>query len=359
MKAKAEAARDSDNLLEAIDLYSKLVVLRPKWAEGWWFLGTLQYDADDYEPAARSFSRFTLLQPKNGHGWAMRGLCEYKLKAYAPALQHLVKARSLGIGDNEELARVVRYHQAVLFNMGRQFDAAQALLMGFANEQRESDPVLLALGQALLRIGIPAENLSKQQQEVARRLGKAAFLAAARNATEAGKIMDELLTAHSQIPNLHYACGILALRLKDSERGLAFFKQELEKDPRNVAVLLQTAFQEIGLGRFSEAWPYASRVLEIEPENFSAHYALGRIHLELGDLPKAIASLETAARLAPQASSVQFVLARAYSRARRPADAARARAEFARLEALEKRQGPALDDGASLHSTEAVRPPLN
>jgi cytochrome c-type biogenesis protein CcmH/NrfG len=80
----------------------------------------------------------------------------------------------------------------------------------------------------------------------------------------------------------------------------------------------------------------------LDPENFAAHYALGRIYMELNEVPKAVAILEKAAKIAPNVASVYFVLSRAYARANRPTDAARARAEFARLEKLDeqKRSGP-------------------
>ena len=97
-----------------------------------------------------------------------------------------------------------------------------------------------------------------------------------------------------------------------------------------MAALLQIAFHAIHSGKFEEAMPYALKAVEIEPENFAGHYALGKIYLEANDVDKAINVLEKSAALAPEVPSIQFVLARAYTRANRTADAARARAEFAR-----------------------------
>ncbi len=96
--------------------------------------------------------------------------------------------------------------------------------------------------------------------------------------------------------------------------------------------------QAISSGNFEQALPYASKAVETDPGNFTAHYSLGRIYLELNQGLRAVKTLETAAQIAPDSPSVQFALARAYTRAKRPAEAARARTEFARLEALDKKR---------------------
>ena len=48
---RADAARDQGNLPQAISLYSQAVQLKPEWAEGWFYLGMLEYSADSYQPA--------------------------------------------------------------------------------------------------------------------------------------------------------------------------------------------------------------------------------------------------------------------------------------------------------------------
>src|SRR5262245_43640900 len=47
--SRAEAARQEDRTGEAIDLYRKGLSLRPRWAEGWWYLGTLLYERDAFD----------------------------------------------------------------------------------------------------------------------------------------------------------------------------------------------------------------------------------------------------------------------------------------------------------------------
>src|SRR6266516_408405 len=338
LKAKADEAREADQIAEAVRLYEQLVKIRPGWAEGWWYAGTLRYDSDQYAPAAAAFSRYVTLEPGNGQGWAMLGLCEFRMAQFASSREHLVKARSLGLGGNEELARVVRYHQAVLLTRARQFEMAQALLNGFAVEHRESAAVLDALGPAVWRIPASLESLSAEKREMVRQFGKAAFLAGERRVPEARALYDAAEARYRDQPNVAYAYGVWPMIQKEPERDMSFFRKELQREPAHVPAMLQIAFHAIDSGNFEEAKAHALKAAELEPENFTAHYALGRIYLESNAIPQAVTELEKSARLAPDAASVQFVLAKAYARANRPADAARARAEFRRLDAIDKKR---------------------
>ena len=109
---KAAAARDSDQLDDAVALYKKALALRPKWAEGWWSLGTLEYDRDNYRSAATAFRQLLSLAPQNGSAYAMLGLCEYELGQDAAALKHLEQAKTFDISANPQLRSVLLYHDA-------------------------------------------------------------------------------------------------------------------------------------------------------------------------------------------------------------------------------------------------------
>ena len=97
LSARADAARDADRLDEAASLYKKALALRPRWAEGWWSLGTIAYDRNSYEEAAYDFEKMTSLLPKNGNGFVMLGLCEFELGRDRLALQNLERGANLGV----------------------------------------------------------------------------------------------------------------------------------------------------------------------------------------------------------------------------------------------------------------------
>ncbi len=342
LKAKAEAARDTDQTGEALRYYNQLLKMRPQWAEGWWHIGALNYDRDEYSSARDGFAKFVVLEPENGQGWGMLGLCEYQLKQHVNALQHLVKARTLGLGGNEELARVVRYHQALLLNLGEQFDAALTILSGFAVDNLDSPAVLDAMGLSVLRIPGPVDSLTTEEQAMVRDFGRAAFLQGRREQPDALRMFEELEAKYRGRPNVAYAYGRALVEQKEVEKALEQFKKELERDPDHVPAMLQYAFESVGQRRPEQALPFAKKAAELAPKNFVPFYLQGRIYLQLNDITLAIRMLEEARTLAPASSRVLYILAQAYQRAGRSEDANKTRAAFAKSRELEKRRGAVL-----------------
>src|SRR5438270_3398811 len=114
MAARATAAREASRLPEAIALYKEAVNLDPKWEEGWWFLGSLLYDTDQYAAARESLARVVDLDPKAYPAWGLLGLCEFETVDYRASLGHIQRALEAGSGTQGQMEGVLRYHEAVL-----------------------------------------------------------------------------------------------------------------------------------------------------------------------------------------------------------------------------------------------------
>jgi len=110
----AKKANDENHLEEATALYQKGLAIRPQWKDGWWSLGTIQYDLDHYADAARSFQRLIILDPRNGTAHAMLGLCQFELRKDDSSLKNLLAAEQLGILKDVQLRTVALYHLGVL-----------------------------------------------------------------------------------------------------------------------------------------------------------------------------------------------------------------------------------------------------
>src|ERR1700733_3272767 len=82
----ATAARRRDDVAQAIKLYGQAVLLKPEWPEGWWFLGSLQYEAEAYAAGRDTLSHFLELVPEAAPAWALRGLCEFETGDYTQSL---------------------------------------------------------------------------------------------------------------------------------------------------------------------------------------------------------------------------------------------------------------------------------
>jgi len=88
--------------------------------------------------------------------------------------------------------------------------------------------------------------------------------------------------------------------------------------------------------------PYAEHALKLKPGLPFAHYLVGVLRLDTGDAAGAIPELQIALYEFPNEPRIYFSLGSAYARTGRKAEAAKARAEFARLNAQEKQRGATL-----------------
>lgn len=330
----AASALENDRLDEALALYRKGVAENPRWTEGWFHLGTLLYDRDDYVGAAAAFQRAAALDLKSGQTLAMLGLSEAKLGKSAEALDHLRTARKLGIPDDPQLRHVMLYTLGTLWlDRGEDrggFDYAQEALDALAREGVESDELTDALGRAVLRIRPPGGD-----PKLIRAFGEAEVLASRRSkSVEARASYQKLAETYARVPGVQFAYGKFLLDNHYEEEALAAFKKELVNTPHHLLARLGIAGIE-AQSNPAEALHFAEEAVKLAPRLPEAHYLLGLVILNLGNNPdRAIAELETAQRGEPTVAKVYFALGRAYARANRAADAARARAEFARLDKL-------------------------
>jgi tetratricopeptide (TPR) repeat protein len=310
----AAAARDAGRLEESIALYQRAVKLRPAWAEGYWHLGTAFYELDRYTDARNAFAHVVRMQPTHAAAFGFKGLCEFQLKNYEAALGDLLQASEIGIPGPPDLIPAVAYHTAITMTRLEQYEFALPM--------------------------IPAE-LPAHRREMVMLAGRGAYYQAVRRPAAAKPAFELLVERYPDAPNVHYAYGVYLLE-EDSDRALAEFQQELKTSPNHVPSILQIAFEHLKRSEWEAAKTWAERVVELEPRDFAARRALGQALLEIGNTAGSIEHLETGTRLAPDSPSMRFMLARAYQRAGREADANRERAEFLRLERLvrTKKHGP-------------------
>ncbi len=331
LSAKANAAREANRLDEAANLYKQALALHPTWAEGWWSLGTIQYDTNSYAAAAKSFEKLVALQPKNGMAHAMLGLSQFEIGLDSSSLQHLEAATNLGISPDPELRRVLVYHEAVLLQRGGKFERAQSLLQQLCLEGTMSPESDSALGMTLLRMTAKTSPAAGTPDGgVISGIGHAGCLVGQKKYDEAKAILNQLTTGYAKFPNVHYASGLLLLDTGDTQAAVAQFQQEINNDPKHVLSRLKIAAAEYKVDS-AAGIPYAEDALKINPQVSLGHYLLGLLLLDTGNYQRAIPELEAARASFPNEARLYFALGSAYSMAGRKDDAARARATFQRL----------------------------
>jgi tetratricopeptide (TPR) repeat protein len=341
---EASAAREAGRVDEALGLYDKAVKLRPSWDEGHWYIGTLYYGMDRFAEARDAFRRVIAAQAKkagtapvsNGRVYGMKGLCEFQVKNYEVALADLLKARDLGV-ESDELLSAVRYHTAIIMTRLEQYEFAMLNLQPFAQKGNDAPTVIEAFGLATLRMPMLPAELPPDRREMVLLAGRGSYYQAARLSGPARPAFEELVGRYPDSANVHYAYGVFLLG-EDPDRALEEFKKELKQSPGHSWSMLQLAFEYIKRSDWEAARPWAQQAVDTAPQDFAGRRALGQVLFELGDTPGAIEQLELGVKLAPDSPSLRFVLARAYQKAGRSADADREREEFRKLQQANRSQ---------------------
>src|SRR6476661_3266345 len=78
----ADDARLAERFDDAISLYGQALKVKPKWSEGWWYIGAIFYQRDMYPQARDAFQNLVALEPERGPAWAMLGLCQFQTAEY-------------------------------------------------------------------------------------------------------------------------------------------------------------------------------------------------------------------------------------------------------------------------------------
>ena len=334
VSTQATQAREANRTEEAIELYAKALKLNPRWNEGWWYLGTLYYDSDRYADGAAAFHNLVELSPEYGPGLAMLGLCEFELHDYKNSFIHLQRGRLKGLGDNKELVHVTRYHQALVAILGGDFDDAKDLLSSLVTENVLSNDVKLALGLALLHVALLPSQIDSSKDALIAAAGNVAELEALGDFDAAKKGFEQLSHDYPSTPFVHFAYGAMLAQLSEYEPAEQQLLEEIKANPGSSMPYMQLAYIDIRLSRYDDALPLARKAVGLVPESFAAHYLLGRVLLESGQVYASLEELSIAKRLGPYSPEVRYSLARALARAKRPKEAAQEQAEFQRLNAL-------------------------
>jgi tetratricopeptide (TPR) repeat protein len=329
----ATEARARNRVEDAIGLYRQAVKLRPSWAEGWWFLGELLYDQNKYPEARDSLRRLIDIDRTTGPGFALLGLCEFETKEYDKALSHIYQARRLGLGDDPQVRRVVLFHEMLLLTQLKQYESAMQVLVNVVKDGGAGPTVIEAAGLAGLRRPIFPEELPPGDKDLIERTGRAVCAMAERNRGAAQTYFEELLAGYPKTPNVHYLYGSF-LSATDKDGGLREYQKELELNPKHTEALATIALEYEVRGDLDTAISYARRAVDSDAQFFGAHAVLGKLLASAGEVEQGIKELEIARQQASDSPQVHFSLATAYAMAGRTAEAARERAEFARLKKL-------------------------
>jgi len=333
---QATEASEQNRLDDASELYRQALALRSNWADGWWALGTLEYDRDNYAEAAKAFRKLSVLAPKNGTARVMLGLSEFELGQDAVALKHIQEGDQLGVTNNTQLRDVAVFHEGVLLIRAEKFSEGMTRLTALCAAGVQSKELVETIGMAVFGLTpkeAPGEGAPGR--DVILRAGRAECFLAHKQPDDARREYDALMSEYPEYPNLHYVYGRFLLELHETDNAIAQFQEELKRNPKHLNAMLQIA--AVRYRTDSDAGvAYAKQAIALAPKLPFAHYLLGLLLLDIGQAAEAIPELETARQGLPKEPSLYFALGNAYAKVGRTADAAKARATFRQLNAAKK-----------------------
>ncbi len=324
LTAQASAARVQNDIPRAIELYSQAVQVNPKWPDGWWFLGSLQYGTGAYAPARDALSHYIEMIPSAGPALALRGLCEFETGQYKEALGDIEQGISLGAANQPRHEQILRYHEALLQTRLGNYTGALKTYSFFAKNGVTNPELLVAIGLAGLRMPLLPKDVGAEQQPLVSAAGDAAYRFLAGDEASATQAFQELFRLFPNARNAHFLYGYL-LFANDPDAALTEFLQELKIVPSNPDADVMAAWALLLRNRASEALPYAQNAAGQAPTLPSAQLVLGRSLMETGDLNGAMEHLQEGLRLEPGNLETHLALAKAYSKSGHQEDARRER----------------------------------
>jgi tetratricopeptide (TPR) repeat protein len=320
LATRAAAARDQGNLPLAIELYEQAERLKPDWAEGWFYLGLLEYISDSFSPAIDAFNHVLLLQPNAPPAMAFRGLCEFETGSYDDALRDLDEAVKNGAAGDPQNEDILRFHLAQLLTRAGRFQDALLQYRFFALKHNDDPGILLGVGLAGLRVATLPQDLPAENRDLFLAAGNAGFVFLSGDSQQADTLFNQLFAQYPAAPNLHFFYGNL-LFMNGPDLAIPQFQSEVAVAPSNPAAHAILAYSLMIAGHFADARPQAELALAGAPSMEMAQIALGRSLAETGDLSRAAELLNQVLKNEPDNREALMGLAVVYARSGRREDA--------------------------------------
>lgn len=313
LSARATAAREANQGREAVELYRQALALNPKWDEGWWFLGTILYDGDQYAAATEALTRLVRLQPNSAPALGILGLCEFETGDYEDSLAHIQRSLTGGTLNQPQMEQVLRYHEAMALTRSGKYDEALQKYGWFLRGAMPNPSLLKGMGLATLRRPLLPEQIPASQGDLFLKAGEAAVYVMTGQVAQGQGVFRDLAQQFPDVPNVHYAYG-LSILAGDPNGAVQQFRNELAVDPDNGDAGAMLAWILLRRSEYKDALPIAEKAAAEEPHSAIAQFVFGRLLVESGETEKGIARLQSAEQLDPKFLETHLSLVTAYSR---------------------------------------------
>ena len=285
----------------------------------------------DYQTAERMLQSLQTQSPRDANLAYRLASVQYHAGKFAASHQALVAA----VNDDHPTWQIYNLLGWCYYRLNQPKEAVEALNQAMALAPQEEanyvdlTTMLVAMNSlpaalAAARKGSDALPQSGKLFELrgSIELKAGQFTDAVKSYEEARRLDPNSGGAVAGLGEAQFSAGLLKQAVATFESGL----KEFSKDPQ-IRLSYGTALLKQAEGGNNEAARKAEEMfrtaLSVAPDSAAAHYQLGKITLEKGNVLGAIPHLEQAVKLSPNSKEAHFSLARAYRRAARNQDSAR------------------------------------
>jgi predicted Zn-dependent protease len=312
LAAHAQSAREAGNMDEAIRNYQAGAKLRPNWEEGWWYLGTLQYDADHFAEAIPALRRVVELDSNLSAAWSFLGLSEFET-GDPDAFTHLQKAAQLGFAENPEIKKIVLYHLGLLLNMRGDFERATDVLADAAGKGAVPEQIKIALGLALLRVPLLPSQVDPSNDALIHAAGETAAMLLNHQLDAAFRNFARTLRDYPETPYLHYQYGVALEAASQDQQAEAQLREETRARPNDGLPWIALARLNARRKNFAEALASAQHATQLAPRSAAAYEALAEALQAQGKSDEVATNSRQAIQLAKLSAEIDSTQVKKYA----------------------------------------------
>ncbi|NML60199.1 PEP-CTERM system TPR-repeat protein PrsT [Massilia sp. RP-1-19] len=291
---------------KALVLAQKLVATHPANPDALAMLAQVSYMNEDFAAAAEGYARLVAMAPRNAGLHARYATVQMKLKDEAGALASLNKALALDPDLADAQVNLLNVHIGQ-----KKFAEALSLARSVQNRRPESARGHKLEGDVLSTQNKHPEALKAYERAFDLQQNGALLIQLHGALIKNGKAADAQARMNEWFRNrpddiptrLYYASSMVVAR--DYEAAAGHLHAVLKSDPDNVIALNDLAWAYQRMNR-KEALHHAERAHKLAPNSPAIMDTLGWIHLETGNLGRALPLLQKASALAPDAAEIRY-----------------------------------------------------
>lgn len=336
LSTQAQQAYQANHLDEAVQLYTQAVAMQSDWAEGWWALGMIAYERDQYPQCRDALTQMVRLDESAAPGWALLGLCEFRTKQYDVSFEHLKKAHMLVPASQPggPLMDMADFHLAMLLTHQGAFEVSQELYMALARRVHDNADMIFAAGLPALRMPIMPSDVPAHQHEVVNMAGKTFWDLVIQEPEVAESDFKALIAKYPKTSNVHYFYGTY-LAARHPEQCAPEFLKELAVTPDSVPARVELTLRYILEKKTDQALKYAREAVTLSPESVGSQLALAKALHAKGDEAGALAAYLKAKQLDPVSPQISLYIVNTYRSLDRIDDMRKEMAEYDRLKSAQ------------------------